>query len=102
MNRLQISLTSEQYDFLKSESFVSGQSMAAVLRELIDEVIVARRQTLLENDPIWQAIGIGTDIAGPTDVSRNPDKYLYGERMEPAQNIPLLQVAERSNEYNAD
>ena len=48
MNRLQISLTSEQYDFLKSESFVSGQSMAAVLRQLLDEVIVTRQQNMLK------------------------------------------------------
>jgi hypothetical protein len=102
MNRLQISLTSSQYEFLKSESFVTGQSMAGVLRALLDEVIAARQKALLNDDPIWQAIGVGEDIAGPTDVSGNVDKYLYGERVESTQNMPLQRVAEKSNEYDAD
>lgn len=84
MRRLQISLTQTQYDFLQSEAFVSGKSMAAILRDLLDETIRERRREILNHDPIWQAIGVAQEVAGPTDVSANVDKYLYGEAVEPA------------------
>jgi hypothetical protein len=101
MNRLQISLTQEHYDFLKAESFTSGKSMAAVLRALLDEVIAARRQDLLENDPIWRTIGVGAEIDGPTDISSNVDRYLYGERVE-SNTLELPLVAEDPDEYTSD
>ena len=59
MHRLQISLTQTQYEFLKSEAFVSGKSMAAVLRDLLDDAIEDRQQEALNNDPIWDVIGVG-------------------------------------------
>ena len=102
MNRLQISLTQTQYEFLKSESFVSSKSMAAVLRDLLDEVIQARQQDILNNDPIWEVIGIGHDIEGPTDVSANVDKYLYGEPLESTSYNQLPKVAEEPDEYATD
>jgi hypothetical protein len=100
MQRLQISLSEEHYEFLKSESFISGQSMAAVLRNLLDEIMYQRQQEALLNDPIWQAIGVAQEITGPTDVSTNVDQYLYGEAAELAQPQSLLKVAERSDEYH--
>jgi hypothetical protein len=102
MHRLQISLTETQYEFLKSEAFVSGQSMAAVLRDLLDEAIQARQQDILNNDPIWQVIGVGQEIKGPTDVSANVDKYLYGEPVESVDYHQLPKVAEESDEYTPD
>ena len=102
MHRLQISLTETQYEFLKSEAFVSGKSMAAVLRDLLDDAIEARQQDALNNDPIWDVIGVGQEIEGPTDVSRNVDKYLYGEPLESADYSQLPKVAEESDEYTAD
>jgi hypothetical protein len=102
MHRLQISLTETQYEFLKSEAFVSGKSMAAVLRDLLDDAIEARQQDALNNDPIWDVIGVGQEIEGPTDVSRNVDKYLYGEPLESADYNQLPKVAEESDEYTAD
>lgn len=102
MNRLQISLTSEQYEFLKSEAFVTGQSMAAVLRHLLNEVIETRRKDMLKNDPIWQVIGVGEEIEGPGDASTNIDRYLYGQRAKSVPDIPVPQVAEAADEYTAD
>ncbi len=103
MHRLQISLTQTQYEFLKSEAFSREKSMSAVLRLLLDEIIQDRQQVILNEDPIWQAIGVGHEINGPTDVSVNVDKYLYGERVEPASKPALqLKVAEESDEYNID
>ncbi len=109
MNRLQISLTQTQYEFLKSEAFMIEKSMAAVLRDLLDAVIQDRQQDILENDPIWGVIGIGKTIDGPTDVSSNVDKYLYGspEKVEEVQVVELTPtalptVAEAAHEYSAD
>lgn len=102
MHRLQISLTEKQYEFLKSEAFVAGRSMAAVLRDLLDEVIQTRQQDILNSDPIWSVIGVGAGIEGPTDVSANVDKYLYGEALEEARVDPVPKVAEVTNEYDSD
>jgi hypothetical protein len=102
MNRLQISLNEDQYDFLRSEAFVSGQSMAALLRDLLDEAIQSRRDEILQNDPIWQAIGVAQEIEGPTDVSANVDRYLYGEPVAVASTQPLQKVAEAPDEYLTD
>lgn len=101
MHRLQISLAEDHYEFLKSEAFLSGKSMAAVLRDLLDEIITARQQELLANDPIWQVIGVGQEVEGPTDVSNNIDKYLYGELVEAAP-YSLSKVAEDPDEYTTD
>lgn len=102
MNRLQISLNEDQYDFLRSEAFVSGQSMAALLRDLLDEAIQRRRDEILQNDPIWQAIGVAQEVEGPTDISANVDRYLYGEPVELATIQPLQKVAEAPDEYLTD
>ncbi|MCB0168852.1 MAG: hypothetical protein KDI79_31785 [Anaerolineae bacterium] len=101
MHRLQISLTDEHYEFLKSEAFMANSSMAAVLRDLLDDIIEARRRDLLQNDPIWTVIGVGQDIEGPTDISSSVDKYLYGER-ESAPDSLFKQIAEPPDEYTAD
>ena len=102
MHRLQISLTEEHYEFLKSESFLTGKSMAAVLRDLLDEIVSLRQQDLLANDPIWEVIGVAEEIEGPTDISANVDKYLYGERLEIIQPDQLQKVAEATDEYSPD
>ncbi|HXV99581.1 MAG TPA: hypothetical protein VEC93_14255 [Anaerolineae bacterium] len=102
MQRLQISLSETHYEFLKSESFITGQSMAAVLRNLLDEIIKIRQQEILRDDPIWNVIGIGQEIDGPTDISANVDRYLYGEPLEPASVQPLQKVAEAPDEYLTD
>lgn len=100
MHRLQISLSGTHYEFLKSEAFISGQSMAAVLRNLLDEIIQIRQQETLNDDPIWNVIGVAQEIEGPTDVSANPDRYLYGEPLEPTGVPSLKKVAEESDEYH--
>jgi len=102
MHRLQISLTKTQYEFLKSEAFVTGQSMAAVLRELLDESIAQRQDNILNDDPIWNVIGVGAEIDGPTDASSNVDKYLYGERVASTNYTQLPKVAEEPDGYTTD
>jgi len=102
MNRLQVSLTQDQYDFLKSEAFVAGKSMAAVLRTLVDKAIEANRQQILTEDPIWQAIGVAQEIQGPTDISSNVDKYLYGKAEYSARAPHLRLAAEEAGEYSVN
>lgn len=102
MQRLQISLDENQYEFLRSEAFVTGQSMAALLRDLLDEAIQRRQEEILRNDPIWQAIGVAEEVGGPTDVSANVDRYLYGEPVGVVTSQSLLKVAEAPDEYLAD
>jgi hypothetical protein len=103
MHRLQVSLTQAQYDFLKSEAFVSGKSMAAILRDLLDGTIRERREEILNHDPIWQAIGVAQEVAGPTDVSANVDKYLYDDAAEPAASAEAeRKVAEDRDGYDTD
>jgi hypothetical protein len=102
MHRLQVSLTEEHYEFLKSESFLTGKSMAAVLRDLLDEIVNLRQQELLANDPIWEVIGVAEEVEGPTDISANVDKYLYGERLETTYPNQLQKVAEATDEYSPD
>jgi len=97
MHRMQISLTTTQYEFLQSEAFVTGKSMAAILRAMLDETIQQRQQDVLANDPIWDVIGVGETIDGPTDISENVDKYLYGEPVNQA--VPLQKIADDSDEY---
>lgn len=101
MYRLQISITTEQYEFLQSEAFVTGKSMASVLRDLLDQAIQTQQQEILETDPIWDVIGVAQDIDSPTDISRNVDRYLYGERLQASENT-LNKVAETSDEYAPD
>ncbi|GAB4431895.1 MAG: hypothetical protein Fur0044_29430 [Anaerolineae bacterium] len=102
MQRLQISLDENQYEFLRSEAFVTGQSMAALLRDLLDEAIQKRQDEILREDPIWQAIGVAQEVEGPTDVSANVDRYLYGEPVEAVNGQSLLKVAEAADEYLTD
>lgn len=102
MKRLQISLTEAQYEFLKAEAFLLGKSMAAVLRDLLDAVIQTRQQELLQNDPIWDVIGVGAEVEGPTDASTRVDRYLYGE-FENADNATRLRkIAEEPDDYAVD
>lgn len=100
MNRLQISLTQPQYEFLKSESFVLGKSMAAIVRRLLDEIIENRQCNALEADPIWQVIGVGEDITGPTDVSSNLDHYLYGSSVSITPNQPTQPTLDDKPNFN--
>ena len=102
MHRLQISLTKSQYEFLKSEAFISGKSMAAILRSLLDEIIGIRQQNMLRDDPIWSVIGVAEEVEGPTDVSDKVDKYLYGASVESSAYDQLQSVAEESDEYDTD
>jgi len=89
-------------NFSKSEAFVASKSMAAVLRNLLDEIIQSRQQDLLANDPIWEVIGVAESVDAPADISENVDKYLYGEAAAAETYYALPNVAEGTDEYTTD
>jgi hypothetical protein len=76
MHHLQISLPEWQYRFLQEQASRTGQSIAALIRELIEQEAQAVQRPV-EEDPIWEVVGIGRG-GPPYDVSERVDEFLYG------------------------
>lgn len=76
MHRTQISLEPEQYRRLGEEARLRGISLAALIRNLIDEHL--GRQRPPEQDPLDDLIGIGQGSGAP--VGREHNRHLYDER----------------------
>ena len=76
MHRLQISLPEWQYRFLREQASRTSQSVAAVIRELIEQEAQTVRRPV-EEDPIWEVVGISRG-GPPHDVSERVDEFLYG------------------------
>ena len=75
MHRLQISLPEWQYRFLQEQASRTGQSIAGFVRKLIEQE-VQTVQRPVEEDPIWEVVGIGRG-GPPYDVSERVDEFLY-------------------------
>lgn len=75
MHRTQISLEPEQYRQLGEEARLRGISLAALIRNLIDEHLGRQRP---EQDPRDDLIGIGQGSGEP--VGREHNRHLYGGR----------------------
>ena len=74
MHRTQISLEREQYRLLGEEAKRQGTSLAAVIRQLVDNHFrLARNQSA---DPLQTVKGIGAGTGEP--VGREHNRYLYG------------------------
>ena len=85
MERTQISLTAEQADRLRRIASKRHTSMAALIRDAVDQVV--REEDGPTNDELWErvfkAAGAFHDRDGATDVAENHDKYLeeiYADR----------------------
>ena len=76
MHRLQISIPEWQYRFLREQASRTGQSIAGFIRKLIEQEAQAV-QSPVEEDPIWEIVGIGQG-GPPHDVSERVDEFLYG------------------------
>jgi len=88
MRRFQILIEEEQYRFLANEAGRRGVPISVLLRELIDDHIRAHRNPPLEQDAMWDMVGIAR--GGVEDVSQEHDRYLANdrsERMSPFQKI---------------
>jgi len=75
MHRLQISLPEWQYRFLRERVSRTGQSIAGLIRNLIEQKAQAAQRPV-EEDPIWKVVGIGQG-GPPYDVSERVDEFLY-------------------------
>ncbi len=74
MKRTQISLTEREYDFVRREARRRRMSMAAVVRELVQERMVADRRVPADH-PFRDIIGLGHGDGSP--ASEKHDEYLY-------------------------
>ena len=74
MVRTQISLTDEQYAWLKEQSRSEDVSMSELLRRALD---LMRRQREERKQAVLASIG--AFVADRDDVSTNHDRYLGGE-----------------------
>ncbi len=77
MKRVNVSLSQRDYHFLQREARLGRTSMAAVIREMIEDKMRARRRILVGH-PFQNIIGLGRGDGSP--VSENHDQYLYGWR----------------------
>ena len=82
MHRLQISLPEWQYRFLREQASRTGQSIAGFIRELIEQE-AETVQRPVEEDPIWEVVGIGQG-GPPYDVSERVDESLEKRRKRAA------------------
>ena len=76
MVRTQIYLSRSQHDFLLAEASRREESMAAVLRSLIDEKMTLP-DSVWENNPML-AEPADPDFIGAEDGAINHDHYIYG------------------------
>jgi len=75
MKRTQISLAQREYEFVRHEAKRRAMSMAAVVRELVQERMAADRRVPADH-PFRDIIGLGHGDGSP--VSEKHDEYLYG------------------------
>ena len=80
MHRSQIMLEEEQYRFLADEARRKGKPISALLREWIAQRIRAQRQLPLDQDPLWDMVGIAH--GGPAKLSEEHDHYLAKARLK--------------------
>lgn len=69
---LEIYLQKEQFSALKKLSQKQGKSVTDLVIESIEQLLI---DTPIEEDPLWDIIGIGASGIG--DMALDHDKYLY-------------------------
>ena len=75
--RTQIYLSKKHHDFLKNKSKEEGLSMAAIIRELIDEKMNPEN-TAWEGNPLLEETAIDTDFQSSGQGSVSSDASIYG------------------------
>lgn len=74
MRRTQLYLDEARYQFLLNLAKKKRESIAQVVRELIDAF---KEKKLTKRDSLFQVCGIAKD---KTDVAENYEDYLYGDK----------------------
>lgn len=80
MTRTQILLEPWHHKFLAELARKKGTSVSAVIRHWIEEK-AAPTSGSRRLDPLFEVVGMVKDSA--TDVSDDPDAYLYGRKSRP-------------------
>lgn len=77
MRRTQVLLSEDQYQALKEEGRLTGQSISAVVRACISDHLRQR-----QSDPLLDMVGSisAEDDPAPDDLAERHDEYLYGGR----------------------
>ncbi len=79
MRRSQVMIEDEQYYYLVDEAKRTGKSISALLREWIDERRKIGQRLPLDQDPLWDMVGIAR--GGRDSVSEQHDRYLAHARL---------------------
>lgn len=74
MHRLQISIPNWQYRLLRQRARQTGQSIAGLIRELLEREAQALQD--VSQDPVWQMVGIARSEP-PADTSERVDEWVY-------------------------
>jgi len=77
VHRTQIYLERSQYEILRARARKEGKSLAAVIREILDEHLSGRGLGA-RRDPLHRVIGIGEGDGSA--VAENCEDFLYGEK----------------------
>jgi len=80
MHRSQVMLEEEHYRFLVDEAKRTGKSISSLLRGWIDQRMHGREQRSIDQDPLWDMVGIAR--GGKAKVSEAHDDYLIIPRMK--------------------
>jgi len=80
--RTQIQLEPRQYERLKDLAHERRQSLAMVIRTILDEALQfeGKADARTVRDARWAFVGKGRDAEGKRDVARHHARYLLGGR----------------------
>lgn len=79
MHRSQVLLEEKHYRFLVDEAKRRRQTISSVLRDWIDHRMQSQEQRPLDQDPLWEMVGIAQ--GGKGKISEDHDLYLANKKM---------------------
>ncbi|MFC1862462.1 CopG family transcriptional regulator [Thermodesulfobacteriota bacterium] len=80
LKRKQIYLDEESDRALKTLAGSTNISESEHIRRAVKNYIVKQKINISSDDPLERLIGLCDEPEGPTDVSVNHDKYIYGKQ----------------------
>ncbi len=75
--RTQVYFPMELYRKIERKAKDESKSVAAIVREAVEQYLKEREEVDWENDPFFSIVGIAD--SGKGDLAENHDKYLYGK-----------------------
>lgn len=77
MTKVTIELQDNEFNRLEKAANRNGKSIKEMIKQLIFQLPDGEKQLDVTEDPIYQMGGYDSDA--PSDLSKNLDKYLYGQ-----------------------